>query len=194
MDWRVCALDGPGGSGKSTLALQMAIDLDAIVIPMESFHLPKPKHKISAIAKNVDLDRFLEEVIYPLEQGKNLSYRVMDLVSGEYRPERVLVPSHKKVIIEGTYSMELSFRQAYDFTIFVDCQKQELLKRAVALDGQDSSMTWLDKWLPGEETYLLAQGPLLAATLIVDGSTPFPTTSHLMELVQLRLEQENKSL
>ena len=192
MQWQVCALDGPGGSGKSSLALQLAKDLDASVIPMESFHLPKPKHRISAIAKNVDLDRFFEEVIYPIQQGVDISYREMDVVSGEYKPGRVLVPSYRKVIIDGTYSMDLAFRHAYDFTVFVDCHKEELLKRAVSLDGRDSSVTWLDKWLPSEETYFLAQGPLLAANLIVDGSKPFLKTSQILELVELGIERERR--
>jgi hypothetical protein len=56
--------------------------------------------------------------------------------------------------------------------------------------NQGGSGSWLDKWLVGEETYLEAQSPMSAATLIVDGSLPTPTTDQIMEMLSLRLSQQ----
>jgi uridine kinase len=180
--WKACAIDGPGGGGKSTLAAQLASDLGATVISMDSFLLPESKHRVSAIAKNYDLDRFYEEVTESLLDGKDINYRVMDLASGTLAPERINIPAGNQVIVEGVYSMELSFRDSYNFTIFVDAPKEGLMTRA--FNVEPGSRSWLDKWLEGEETYFVAQHPKLAATLVLDGTQPFPSTVQIMEKIE----------
>jgi uridine kinase len=185
--WKACAIDGPGGGGKSTLAAQLAADLGATVISMDSFLLPDGKHRLSAFAKNYDLDRFFEEVTEPLLDHRDINYRVMDQATGTLSAQRVNVPSGQKVIIEGVYSLELSFRDPYDFTIFVDAPKEALMARAFSLEIGGKS--WLDKWLEGEETYFVAQHPKLAATLVLDGTQPFPSTAQIMEKIEANLSE-----
>jgi len=176
--WKACAIDGPGGGGKSTLAAQLATDLGASVISMDSFLLPESKYRVSAIAKNYDLDRFYEEVTEPLLDGKDINYRVMDLATGTLGAQRVNIPVGRPVIVEGVYSLELSFRDSYDFSIFVDAPKEALMARAFSLEI--GAKSWLDKWLEGEETYFVAQHPKLEATLVLDGTKPFPATAEIM--------------
>lgn len=178
MHWNACAIDGPGGGGKSTLAAQLATDLGATIISMDSFLLPESKHRVSAIAKNYDLDRFYEEVTEPLLDHRDINYRVMDQATGTLSAQKVRIPAGEKVVIEGVYSLELSFRDSYDFTIFVDAPKDALMERAFNLEIGGKS--WLDKWLEGEETYFVAQHPKLAASLVLDGTQPFPSTAEIM--------------
>ena len=187
MHWKACAIDGPGGGGKSTLAAQLATVLGATVISMDSFLLPESKYRVSAIAKNYDLDRFFFEVTEPLLENRDINYRVMDQATGALSAQMVNVPSGQKVIIEGVYSLELSFRDPYDFTIFVDAPKDALMSRAFSLELGGKS--WLDKWLEGEETYFLAQHPKLAATLVLDGTQPFPSTAQIMEKIEANLSE-----
>jgi uridine kinase len=187
LHWKACAIDGPGGGGKSTLAAQLASDLDATVISMDSFLLPESKYRVSAIAKNYDLDRFYEEVTEPILDHRDINYRVMDLSTGTLKSDRVNIPAEKKVIIEGVYSMELSFRDSYDFTIFVDAPKEALMARAFSLDS--GAKSWLDKWLEGEETYFVAQHPKLAAMLVLDGTQPFPATAQIVEILEAKRSQ-----
>jgi uridine kinase len=177
--WKACAIDGPGGGGKSTLAAQLASDLGATVISMDSFLLPESKHRVSAIAKNYDLDRFYEEVTEPLLDHRDISYRSMDLATGTLGTQRTLIPASSLVVVEGVYSMELSFRDSYNFTVFVDAPKEYLMSRAFNLET--GARSWLDKWLEGEETYFVAQHPKLAAALVLDGTKPFPATAQIME-------------
>jgi uridine kinase len=180
--WKACAIDGPGGGGKSTLAAQLASDLGASVISMDSFLLPESKHRLSAIAKNYDLDRFYEEVTESLLDEKDINYRVMDVSTGTLGAQRINIPAGSPVIVEGVYSMELSFRDSYSFTIFVDAPKEQLMTRAFSLEA--GSRSWLDKWLEGEETYFVAQHPKLAATLVLDGTQPFPSTDEIMGKIE----------
>lgn len=187
LNWKACAIDGPGGGGKSTLAAQLASDLGASVITMDSFLLPDRKHRVSAIAKNYDLDRFYEEVTEPLLKKTDINYRVMDLASGTLSSERVSVPAGQQVIVEGVYCLELSFRDSYDFTIFVDAPKEQLMGRAFSLGAGTKS--WLDKWLEGEETYFVAQHPKLAAMLVIDGTKPLPPSAEIMLNLQARRDQ-----
>jgi uridine kinase len=187
LNWNALAIDGPGGAGKSALATQLANDLGATIIPMDAFLLPERKHRISAIAKNYDLDRFFEEVTENLIAKNDIRYRVMDLTSEEFKPEKVTIPAGQKVIVEGVYSLELSFRDSYDLSIFVDAPKKFLMERAFSFEAAGSS--WLDKWLPGEETYLAAQDPKLGAMLVLDGTQPLPPTSQIMETLTLKRTQ-----
>jgi uridine kinase len=185
MNWKAMAIDGPGGSGKSTLAKQLATDLGAEIISMDAFLLPAANYRLSAIAKNYDLDRFGQEVIDPIMLGEPIKYQVADLKTGQIKT--VKVPSGKPVIIDGIYSFEVRFREAYDFSIFVHANRETLLHRGMSLQGGAGS--WLDKWLVGEETYLEAQSPMSAASLILDGALPTPTTSQVMQMLRLRLSQ-----
>ena len=185
MNWKAMAIDGPGGSGKSTLAKQLATDLGAEIISMDAFLLPATNYRLSAIAKNYDLDRFGQEVIDPILLGEPIKYDVADLKTGKMTA--VKVPAGRPVIIDGIYSFEVRFREAYDFSIFVHANRETLLHRGMSLHGGAGS--WLDKWLVGEETYLEAQSPMSAASLILDGSLPTPTTAEVMEMLSLRLNQ-----
>ena len=184
MKWKAMAIDGPGGSGKSTLANQLAADLGAEVISMDAFLLPATNYRLSAIAKNYDLDRFGHEVIDPIMLGEPIKYQVAQTGSG--RMSTVKVSADKPVIIDGIYSLEVRFREAYDFSIFVQADRETLLHRGMSQGGSGS---WLDKWLVGEETYLEAQSPMSAATLILDGSLPTPTTAQVMEMLTFRLRE-----
>ena len=186
MNWKAMAIDGPGGSGKSTLARQLAEDFGAEIISMDAFLLPETNYRLSAIAKNYDLDRFGFEVIDPLVLGEPIKYQVANLETGAMKT--VKVPAGKPVIIDGIYSFEVRYREAYDFSIFVHANRETLLHRGMSPQGGQGS--WLDKWLVGEETYLEAQSPISATTLILDGALPTPTTAQVMEMLSLRLVQQ----
>jgi uridine kinase len=183
------AIDGPGGAGKSTLANQLARDLGARIIPMDAFLLPEPQHRISAIAKNYDLNRYFDEVISRLRGELPISYRKMDLATGRLG-DWIAIPSLTPVIIDGIYSMEIRFRPEYDFSIFVDADEHTLMTRAIQPSFGESARSWVDNWLDGEKTYLEAQDPMGAATLILDGAKPFPTSRQVMELVVLNLQEQ----
>lgn len=185
MLWRACAIDGPGGSGKSTIARKLAKDLGAEIISMDSFLLPPDKYRPSLVAKNYDLDRFSDEVIQPLLAALPIRYRIADSPKNAMR--WVHVDAEKPLIIEGIYSFHLRFREAYDFSIFVAADKETLLRRGVG--AEVGAGTWIDKWLPSEETYLEAQAPMAAATLVLNGAAPTPPTKHIMELIELKLTQ-----
>jgi dephospho-CoA kinase len=182
MIWKAMAIDGPGGSGKSTLAKQLASDLGAEIISMDAFLLPATNYRLSAIAKNYDLDRFNQEVIDPIIIGDPIKYHVANIRTG--KRTAVKVPMDKPVIIDGIYSLEVRFREAYDFSIFVHANREILLHRGMSTEG--GACSWLDKWLVGEETYLDAQSPMSAASLIVDGALPTPTTAQVMEMLSIR--------
>jgi hypothetical protein len=154
---------------------------------MDSFLLPESKHRVSAIAKNYDLDRFYEEVTEPLLENRDINCRVKDPATGILGAQTVNVQAGQKVIIEGVYSLELSFRDSCDFSIFVDAPKEALMARAFSLES--GAQSWLDKWLEGEETYFLAQHPKLAATLVLDGTQPFPSTTQIMEKIEANLSE-----
>lgn len=188
MQWRSCAIDGPGGSGKSTLARSLAIQYSAKIISMDSFLLPPSRQRASAIARNYDLFRLYAEVIEPLAFHQPISYRVMDVATGQFEPQRRVIGAHERVILDGIYSHELAFRDAFDYTIYVGIPHEERMRRAVRLVGDLNGPTWLDKWLPGEDTYLASQTPMSSADLVLDDSKPFPSPNSIMDQLDRRLE------
>jgi uridine kinase len=183
MQWRALAIDGPGGSGKSTLATKLAKDLGATVISMDSFLLAPEQYRLTAIAKNYDLDRFLEEVVIPLAAGEEISYRRSDSQTSEQ--EVVKIPANEKIIVEGIYSFEVRFRSAYDLSIYLDASREELLRRGMSSELGGSS--WLDKWDLGEQIYLEAQSPMLSTTLILDGSKTFPNGEQVLAWCEMKV-------
>lgn len=182
MQWRSLAIDGPGGSGKSTLARKLAKDFGATVISMDSFQLPPEQHRLTAIAKNYDLDRFLEEVVIPLEAGQAFRYHHQDI--GTRSRTEVAIAADQKVIVEGIYSFEVRFRSAYDFSIYLDTPREELLRRA--MPSEQGVGSWLDKWHLGEQIYLEAQSPMLSTTLILDGSKHFPSGRQVIAWCEMK--------
>ena len=74
----IVAVDGRCGSGKTTLAARLEKDLRCAVYHMDDF-FPRPEQRteerLSQPGENVDHERFLEEVLLPLQSTRPVTYR-----------------------------------------------------------------------------------------------------------------------
>jgi uridine kinase len=184
VDWLVLAIDGRGGAGKTSLAGSLAVHLNAKVISLDSFLLPKSKERNSAIAKNYDLDRFYLEVVDRVSRGVDIQFHPFDKAKGILSRQPIGVKAGKNLIIEGTYSMELNFRAVYKHKIFLDFQEEARLRRSLLAP---SSAEWLDKWTIGEDVYFETQDPKSAADLVLDASRPFPSPAQIMSQLDMKI-------
>ncbi|MBQ2955603.1 MAG: hypothetical protein IJE08_03990, partial [Clostridia bacterium] len=163
------ALEGGSASGKSTLGDLLKKVYDCNLFHMDDFFLQmhqRTPERFSQPGGNVDYERFREEVIVPLAQGKAFSYRVFDC-SVMALGDSVAVQPKKLNIVEGAYSMHPYLADAYDLSCFIridpDAQAERILRR----NGPEMQKRFLNEWIPLETKYFEATGLPERCTLIL---------------------------
>ncbi len=154
----IIAIDGRCASGKTSFAHKLQQRLCCNVIHMDHFFLPPEKRSAERLAEpggNVDYERFLEQVLFPLKKGEAFSYRPFDCSLQDYGQPIDIFPG-AVTIIEGSYSCHPLFREYYDLTIFLTVAPEEQLARILRRNGADAVAVFRDKWIPLEETYFTA--------------------------------------
>ena len=77
----IVALDGFCTAGKTTLAARLSETYDCHVIHMDDFFLRPEQRTPQRLAEpggNVDYERFSEEILIPLKEGRPVTYRPYD--------------------------------------------------------------------------------------------------------------------
>lgn len=150
----IIAIDGRCASGKTTLANKLSEIYDCNVFHMDDFFLrpeQRTKERLGMPGENVDYERFREEVLKPVLEGKDFAYRPFDCKSFGYK-KAVNVKMKKINIVEGSYSMHPSLEFAYDFSVFSDISPQKQKKR-IKKRNKDNSKVFFEMWIPLEERY-----------------------------------------
>ena len=164
------AIDGKCTSGKTTLAAGLAEIYDCNVFHMDDFFLrpeQRTPERFAQIGGNVDYERFSEEVLLPLKEGKPFSYRPFDCGTFTLSQPVNVLPK-KLTIIEGTYSHHPYFGEPYDLKILLkvteDLQRQRVLERPAFLHSR-----FFESWIPMENRYFehQSQGPKAEAYDVV---------------------------
>lgn len=148
------AIDGPCASGKTTLAKALADTYDCNVFHMDDFFLTpdlRTPERLSEIGGNVDYERFYAEVLLPLRETREFTYRPYDCRTQSLKEPIVVMPK-KLNMIEGSYSMHPKLESAYDFSVFLkispQIQRERILKRNPAI-----AKRFLEAWIPMENAY-----------------------------------------
>lgn len=150
----IVAIDGNCTAGKTTLAGKLAELYDCNVFHMDDFFL-RPEQctaeRYAEVGGNVDYERFAEEVLIPLKDGKSFSYRPFDC-STFTLADPVTVAPKKLNIIEGTYCHHPYFGDPYDLKIFLtvspEIQRQRILEQSSFLHQR-----FFEEWIPMEQRY-----------------------------------------
>lgn len=151
----IVSIDGRCGSGKTTLAGLIAELFPCNVLHMDDFYLPPAERQEGwrqIPGGNMDFERFREELLIPLRDGRPVVYRPYDCGKGEMGVARQL-PSRGLTVIEGSYSRHPALSQEYDLTIFLTCPAKEQKERLQMREGSYLAM-FEDVWIPMEEAYL----------------------------------------
>lgn len=151
----ILAIDGRCASGKSTLAARLADAWDASLFHMDDFYLQPAQRTAERLAEpggNVDRERFLEEVLLPLTEGKPITYRRFDCHSFSFDPEQIIHPK-PIAIVEGSYSCHPALRGFYDVRIFLDIDPETQMQRILKRNGPECADRFRTRWIPLEETY-----------------------------------------
>lgn len=151
----IVSIDGDAAAGKSTLATELAHFYDASVIKMDDFFLQPNQRTPSRLAEpggNVDYERFKTEIILPLKQISDFSYRPFNCQTSDFDNE-ILVKNNNVVIVEGSYSQHPYFSTPYDLTIFLAVDEQLQRERIVKRNGTALANRFVSEWIPMEKGY-----------------------------------------
>lgn len=151
----VIAIDGRAASGKTTLAAALAAETGGAVVHMDDFFLPaelRTPQRLAAPGGNVHAERFAEEVLPFLRQGRPFCYRRFDCHVMDYgNPAEI--PAAPVIIVEGAYSLHPQFGRYADLTVFCDITPQEQQRRITRRNGEAVWPMFRDRWIPFEEAY-----------------------------------------
>ncbi len=153
------ALDGRCAAGKTTLAGELSAALDGFSIHMDDFFLPfelRTPERMEEVAGNMDLARFLNEVLLPLSNGETVIYKPYSCHVRSFTDSFTL-PRKRIYIIEGSYSLHPILREFYDLSVFVSTDSATQLKRIEARKPEALS-AFVSRWIPYEERYFAACG------------------------------------
>ena len=151
----IVAIDGPCTSGKTTLAAALEKEYDCNLFHMDDFFLrpeQRTPQRLAEAGGNVDYERFLADVLLPLQQGTPFSYQPFHCKTQELLPPVAVTPK-PLTIIEGSYSLHPSFGNPYHLRVLLtvdpDIQRQRILDRPSFLHQR-----FFDQWIPMENRYL----------------------------------------
>lgn len=160
-DHAVIAIDGRCAAGKTTLAAKIGEHYNAAVIHMDDFFLRPEQRTPERYAQpggNVDRERFLQEVLHPLCEGRSVLYRPFDCMAQRFS-KPVTVPTTTLTVVEGSYSCHPELWDSYDLHIFLSVDSQTQMQRILQREGAERAETFRKQWIPLEEMYFSAFHP-----------------------------------
>lgn len=151
-------IDGYCGSGKSTLGQHLARLLGAQLVSMDHFFVPEPlktPERQATPGHNVHWERFLEEVLQPLREGRPATYRPYRCGDDAYG-DSITISAEGLVIIEGSYSGHPELDSCYDLRVFMKTSEKSQLQRIDARSGHVVLERFKRLWIPYEMAYFEA--------------------------------------
>lgn len=148
-------IDGRCAAGKTTLAAILSEQLDCNVIHMDDFFLRPGQRTATRLAipgENVDHERFLSEVLFPLSQKEDVRYHPFNCHTMSFDNE-ISLPCKRINIIEGTYCCHPNLIGYYDYHLFLTVSPDEQMRRIIEREGAEKAIVFRDKWIPLEEMY-----------------------------------------
>ena len=164
------AIDGKCASGKSTLGIYLKNEFDANLFHMDDFFLQKhqrTEERLAEVGGNVDYERFKEEVLDPLQAGKDVEYRIFDCSALEITESTIMKPKRIN-IIEGSYSQHPYFGQPYDLLIFTEIDSENQLNNIRKRNGEEKLKNFVERWIPKEEAYFAKFGVKETCDVVIE--------------------------
>ena len=148
------AIDGSCTSGKSTLGKALKAEFDCNLFHVDDYFLrpqQRTAERLSEVGGNVDYERFREEVLLPLLEGKRFSYRPFDCKRFELA-QPVMVTQKKLNIVEGSYCLHPFFGDVYDLKILLTVD-EETQNARVEERPAHLHQRFFEQWIPMENRY-----------------------------------------
>ena len=149
------AIEGGSASGKTTLGELLQNVYGCPVFHMDDFFL-RPEQRTEARftqpGGNVDRERFLEEVLIPLREGRPVDYRRFDCATFTIAPPQ-RIEAGTLNIVEGAYSMHPNLAPYYDLSVFLPISAEKQRERILKRNAPAHAKQFFDRWIPFEQRY-----------------------------------------
>ncbi len=153
------AIDGRCAAGKTTFASRLQNEIGCTVFHMDDFFLrpeQRTEERLRTPGGNVDYERFLSEVLLPLQSGaERIVFRAFDCSSMRLKPP-VPVRAGDVNLIEGSYSCHPALWDYFDLHVFMDVSADEQKRRIIDRNTADGWKIFSERWIPLEEAYFHA--------------------------------------
>ena len=149
------AIDGGAASGKTTLGNYLQEKFACNLFHMDDFFLQnnqRTAERMQEIGGNVDYERFFDEVIQPLQKGKDVQYRPYSCATKCINAE-VTIPYKRLNIIEGSYSQHPHFGDCYQLRFFTEITLELQAERILKRNGEIMLQRFRNEWIPKEQAY-----------------------------------------
>ena len=172
------AIDGGSASGKTTLGALLQSIYACPVFHMDDFFL-RPEQRTEARftqpGGNVDRERFLEEVLIPLREGRPVDYRRFDCATFTIAPPQ-RIEAGTLNIVEGAYSMHPNLAPYYDLSVFLPISAEKQRERILKRNAPAQAELFFDRWIPFEQRYFAALNvpERCDLTIFLDDQTSVP--------------------
>ena len=157
-DFSVVAIEGGSASGKTTLTKMLCRVYDCNVFHMDDFFLrpeQRTPERLEEVGGNIDRERFIEEVLTPLEKNDTVCYRRFDCAT-QSLCDAVTVTPKRLTIVEGVYSTHPAFSRYYNLSLFLDIDSDFQKKRITNRNSPGLATRFFDEWIPMENKYFSA--------------------------------------
>ncbi len=149
------AIEGGSASGKTTLAEVLAKIYGCNVFHMDDFFLrpeQRTPERYAEAGGNVDRERFLEEVLIPHSERREVCYRRFDCSSQTLLPPVRIMPT-QLTVVEGAYSMHPELRSYYDLSVFLNITPERQKERILKRNSPQMAERFFAEWIPFEQAY-----------------------------------------
>lgn len=192
MKYFLIAIDGNCGSGKSTLSEIIKENFDCNIFHMDDYYLPFSKRGENwemLPAGNMDIKRFLEQVVLPAKRGEEVLYQ--PYYCREDRLREVIIAKPKPLtVIEGSYSHHPVLAKYYDWKLFLTCSRETQMQRLARREGE-RVVFYEQRWIPMEERYYQAYAIKEHADKVFD-TQAYEVYGEIIDSITGVLQQENK--
>ena len=144
-----------GSGGKTTLGELLQNVYGCPVFHMDDFFLRPEQRTEARFAQpggNVDRERFLEEVLIPLREGRPVDYRRFDCATFTIAPPQ-RIKAGTLNIVEGAYSMHPDLAPYYDLSVFLPISAEKQRERILKRNAPAHAKQFFDRWIPFEQRY-----------------------------------------
>jgi thymidylate kinase len=168
----ILAVEGGSAAGKSTLGALLSDLYGCTLLHMDDFFLQpaqRTAERLCEVGGNVDRERFFEEVLKPLSEGRSVQYRRFDCSTCSLQPAVEVTPA-QLVVVEGAYSMHPLLAPYYDLSAFLSVppalQRQRILRR----NTPALAARFFAEWIPMEMRYFEKTAAAERCTVQIDVS------------------------